>query len=65
MNGGGENIWIARDAVLAPTASINGPCIIGKGAEIRQCAFIRGNAIVGEGARGGKFHGTEECDSVQ
>lgn len=46
----GENIWIARDAVLAPTASINGPCIIGKGAEIRQCAFIRGNAIVGEGA---------------
>lgn len=36
--------------MIAPTASINGPCIIGKGAEIRQCAFIRGNAIVGEGA---------------
>ena len=33
---------------MAPTASINGPCIIGKNAEIRQCAFIRGNAIVGE-----------------
>ena len=46
----GENVWIAKDAVIAPTASINGPCIIGKGAEIRQCAFIRGNAIVGEGA---------------
>lgn len=46
----GENIWIAKDAVIAPTASINGPCIIGRGAEIRQCAFIRGNAIVGEGA---------------
>ena len=44
----GENVWIAKDAVIAPTASINGPCIIGKGAEIRQCAFIRGNAIVGE-----------------
>lgn len=42
----GENVWIAKDAVIAPTASINGPCIIGKGAEIRQCAFIRGNAIV-------------------
>ena len=41
---------LAKDAVIAPTASINGPCIIGKGAEIRQCAFIRGNAIVGEGA---------------
>ncbi|MDD7738771.1 MAG: UDP-N-acetylglucosamine pyrophosphorylase [Fusicatenibacter sp.] len=46
----GENIWIAKDAVIAPTASVNGPCIIGRGAEIRQCAFIRGNAIVGEGA---------------
>ena len=27
---------------------INGPCIIGKGTEVRQCAFIRGSAIVGE-----------------
>ena len=45
-----EDVWIAKDASIAPTASINGPCIIGKGAEIRQCAFIRGNAIVGEGA---------------
>ena len=43
-----ENIWIAKSAVIAPTASINGPCIIGKNTEIRQCAFIRGNAIVGE-----------------
>ncbi len=46
----GEKVWIARDAKVAPTASINGPAIIGKGAEVRQCAFIRGNAIVGEGA---------------
>lgn len=44
----GENVWIARSATIAPTASINGPCIIGKNAEVRQCAFIRGNAIVGE-----------------
>lgn len=46
----GEDIWAAKDAKIAPSASINGPCIIGKGAEVRQCAFIRGNAIVGEGA---------------
>ena len=26
------------------------PAIIGKNAEVRHCAFIRGNAIVGEGA---------------
>ena len=43
----GENIWIARDATIYDTVSIKGPCIIGEGAEIRQCAFIRGSAIVG------------------
>ncbi|RZS93050.1 LbetaH domain-containing protein [Cuneatibacter caecimuris] len=46
----GENIWIARSAKVAPTASITGPCIIDENAEIRHCAFIRGNAIVGKGA---------------
>ena len=46
----GENVWIAKSAKVAPTASINGPAIIGKEAEVRHCAFIRGNALVGEGA---------------
>ena len=46
----GENVWIAKDAKVAPTACINGPAIIGKGAEIRHCAFLRGNVIVGEGS---------------
>lgn len=46
----GENVWIAKSAVVAPTACINGPCIIDEEAEVRHCAFIRGNAIVGKGA---------------
>ena len=46
----GENIWIARSAKVAPTAFITGPCIIGKNTEVRHCAFIRGNALVGDGA---------------
>ena len=45
----GENVWIARSAKVFPSAYINGPCIIGKNAEVRHCAFIRGNAIVWEG----------------
>lgn len=45
-----ENVWIARNAKVAPTANINGPAIIDEEAEIRHCAFIRGNAIVGKGA---------------
>ncbi len=43
----GENIWIAKSAKIAPTASITGPCIIGENTEVRHCAFIRGNALVG------------------
>jgi NDP-sugar pyrophosphorylase family protein len=35
---------------VAPTAFLNGPLIIDEEAEIRHCAFIRGNAIVGKGA---------------
>ena len=44
-----DNVWISRSAVVAPTASITGPCIIDSGAQIRHCAFIRGNVIVGKG----------------
>lgn len=46
----GEDIWVARSAKVAPTACLNGPLIIDEEAEIRHCAFIRGNAIVGKGA---------------
>lgn len=45
-----EFIWIARSASVAPSAGITGPCIICPGAEVRQCAFLRGNALVGAGA---------------
>ena len=45
-----ENVWIAKSATVAETASITGPCIIDSNAQIRHCAFIRGNAIIGKGA---------------
>lgn len=44
-----DNVWISRSAVVAPSASITGPCIVDSGAQIRHCAFIRGNVIVGKG----------------
>ena len=46
----GEDIWVAKSASVAPSAYLNGPLIIDKEAEVRHCAFIRGNAIIGEGA---------------
>lgn len=45
-----EDIWIAKNAKVAESASLTGPLIICENAEIRQCAFIRGSAIVGAGA---------------
>ena len=44
-----EDIWIARSAKVAPTASITGPCIVGPETEVRHCAFIRGKALIGAG----------------
>jgi NDP-sugar pyrophosphorylase family protein len=41
------DVWIAKSATVAPTASITGPCIIGEDTEVRHCAFIRGKALVG------------------
>lgn len=46
----GDDIWIAKSASVAPTACLNGPLIVDEEAEIRHCAFVRGNAIVGKGA---------------
>lgn len=46
----GEDVWIHKSAVVFDSVYIHGPAIICKDAEVRQCAFIRGNAIVGEHA---------------
>lgn len=42
-----KGFWIHKSAKIAPTAGIIGPVIIGPGAEIRHCAYIRGKVIVG------------------
>lgn len=42
-------VWVHKTAVVAPTAYLGAPCIIGPGTEVRHCAFIRGSALVGEG----------------
>ncbi len=44
-----ENVWVHKKAVIAPTAYIGAPCIIGEGTEVRHCAFIRGSALIGKG----------------
>lgn len=46
----GEDVWVAKNAKVAPTAFLGSPLIIDEEAEVRHCAFIRGSAIVGKGA---------------
>ena len=45
----GEDVWIARSAKVFESAYIKGPVIIGPETEVRHCAFIRGNALIGAG----------------
>ena len=42
------SVWVHKTAVIAPTAYLGAPCIIGANTEVRHCAFIRGSALVGE-----------------
>ena len=63
-----ENVWIHKTVMVAPTASIKGPTIIDEGAEIRQCAFIRGGVIVGKNSVVGNSCELKNCilfDNVQ
>ncbi len=41
-------VYKHKTATVANTASITGPCIIDENTEVRHCAFIRGNALIGK-----------------
>ena len=63
-----EDVWIAKSASVAPTASITGPCIIGENTEVRPGAFLRGSILVGDGAVVGNSTELKNCilfDGVQ
>lgn len=44
-----NQVFVHKSAVVAPTAYLGAPCIIGPKTEVRHCAFVRGSALVGEG----------------
>lgn len=41
-------VWIAKSAKVSKTSFIQAPCIIDENTELRHCAFIRGNVIIGK-----------------
>ncbi len=63
-----DDILVGEDVTVAPTATIIGPAVIGKGTEIRPGAYIRGNVITGEGCVIGNSSELKNCillDGVQ
>lgn len=63
-----ENVWVAKNAVISPTAHIGSHCIIDENAQIRHCAFIRGSSIIGKDAVVGNSTELKNCilfDGVQ
>jgi len=44
----GDNIWVAKSAKIDKFSTIIGPCIIDEETEVRPCAYLRGNVIVGK-----------------
>lgn len=44
-----EGVWIHKSAVVANSAQICPPCIVGEETEMRHCAFIRGSVLIGKG----------------
>jgi len=43
----GEFVWVGKGTTMEKTVCIKGPAIIGYNCEIRQCAYIRENVIIG------------------
>ena len=63
-----EDVWIAKSASVAKTATIAGPCVIGENTEVRPGAFLRGGILVGDNAVVGNSTELKNCilfDGVQ
>ncbi len=63
-----ENVLVGEHVRIYPTATIEGPAIIGSGSEVRPGAFIRGNVITGADCVIGNSSELKNCillDKVQ
>lgn len=55
------DVLVGENVKIYPTATIEGPCIIGAGTEVRPGAFIRGNVITGENCVIGNSSELKNC----
>ena len=57
----GEGVLVGENVKIYPTATIEGPTIIGSGTEVRPGAFIRGSVITGENCVMGNSSEFKNC----
>ncbi len=63
-----KDVLVGRDVRVAPTATIDGPAILGHGCELRPGAYIRGHVIAGRACVFGNSCEYKHCillDDVQ
>lgn len=56
-----EGVLVGKNVKIYPTATIEPPCIIGSGSEVRPGAFIRGGVITGENCVIGNSSELKNC----
>ena len=56
-----ENVYVGKNVKIYPTATFEGPAIIGEGTEIRPGAFIRGSVITGANCTIGNSSELKNC----
>jgi NDP-sugar pyrophosphorylase family protein len=56
-----ENVWVGKGSVIAASAHIKGPAIIGRDVEIRHCAFFNQNIVIGDGTLVGNAAELDNC----
>lgn len=54
-------VWVHKEAKIAPTAYLGAPCVVGALTEIRHCAYIRGSALIGFGCVVGNSVELKNC----
>lgn len=56
-----DGVLVGENVKIYPTATIEAPCIIGSGTEVRPGAFIRGSVITGENCVIGNSSELKNC----
>jgi NDP-sugar pyrophosphorylase family protein len=56
-----EDVWVGKGSIIAASANIKGPAIIGRDVEIRHCASLVRSVVIGDGTLIGNAVELDTC----